>query len=77
MKRNFYMHTIDDQPASFDGVDYIYFATGNTPVVLAKSLRQIRREQQKDIARTRRDYDLDVLKKSIERQGYVLVRLPS
>lgn len=72
----YYMHTLDDQPASFDGKDYIYFAGGNAPVILVESLRQIRREQQKEIARYNRDYSPERGRGIMERLGYAKVRMP-
>lgn len=39
-----YMHTVDNQPATYDG-EQICFAVRTRPIKLANSLRQIRREQ--------------------------------
>lgn len=40
-----YMHTLDGQPASFDGRDYIHFADGRHPAMLVSTLRRLRWEQ--------------------------------
>lgn len=72
-----YMHTLDGQPASFDDRNgaYLFFVGGRHRVRLARSLRQITREQQ--AAR------IDALKNpnTVEwgersRYGYVLVEVP-
>lgn len=73
-----YMHTLDEKPAAFDGKDYIFFASGGGKgrVTLARSLRQIRREQQRNIARVRREQGREFAERIIARLGYKLVEVP-
>lgn len=55
-----YMHTIDGRPATFDGYQICYAVFYGKANILAGSLRQIRREQQKTIRNRMRD-GLDVV----------------
>lgn len=74
--KTLYMHTLDGQPASFDGKDYIYFASRRAPAMLVPSLRQIRREQQKEIARIVSDKGVLGGAAILERLDYIRVEIP-
>ena len=56
MAKNYYMHTLDYRPATFYKRQGVLFGT---PIVLATSLRQIRREQKesRDIFRSKGHFE--------------------
>lgn len=70
--QTWYMHTIDNEPASFDPQDdYIYFVGSQHKAMLVPTLRQIRREQQKAIRASKLARALDGA-----HFGYVKVEVP-
>jgi hypothetical protein len=74
MERTYYLHTINNYPAFFDG-EQICFAGGassRSPQRLCRSLRQVRREQSAS-ARNRARWGFADWS---DRLGYVRVHLP-
>lgn len=74
--RTYYLHTIDGKPATCSAGYVVVIpddSSGVAEVLLARDLRQIRREQ----ARSRRwDREHGIAADEIVSYGYVLVRLP-
>lgn len=50
--KTMYMHTMDGRPAYFDEDTQELYFVSNRPFPLAKDLKQIRKEQAKDIRNT-------------------------
>ncbi len=53
MPKKYYMHTLNERPAEFDGRRIVYMTFYGDPGVLARDLKQIRREQ--DLSRKFRE----------------------
>jgi hypothetical protein len=75
--RTMYLHTLDGQPASYDDRNgaYLYFVGGRNKAKLARSLRQIEREQQNARLAAWQDPSQHEWTEH-KRYGYVLVEVP-
>lgn len=71
-----YMHTIAERPATFDGTDYLYYASQHNAATIVRSLSTLRRQQEKDNDRIRREYSEARAENDAARYGYVLVYVP-
>lgn len=66
MKRTYYMHTLDGKPAGYDAsISYIYFTNHVGTREMAKSLRELRKQQAAD-SREKRDRTFGYVRITIE-----------